>query len=98
LTSQDDVFLYLPDCVHEPELLSVLCDCRLRLIDVESQYRSQPMPRLVSGKCYRGNDALVPDAALTRKSLENSPVPKETVPLESSVPDDEVPGFDPPLV
>jgi hypothetical protein len=42
------------------------------------------MPRLVSGKCYRGNDALVPDAALTRKSLENSPVPKETVPLESA--------------
>jgi hypothetical protein len=30
------------------------------------------MPRLVSGKCYCGNDALVPDAALTRKSLENS--------------------------
>jgi hypothetical protein len=56
------------------------------------------MPRLVSGKFYRGNDAPIPDAALTRKSLENSPVPKETVPLESSVPDDEVPGFDLPLV
>jgi hypothetical protein len=40
LTSQDDVFLYLPDCVHESDLLSVLCDCRLRLFDVESQYRS----------------------------------------------------------
>ena len=32
---------------------------------------------------YRGNDALIPDAALTRKSLENSPVPIEAVPLES---------------
>ena len=46
---------------------------------------------------YRGNDALVTDAALTRKSLENSPVPIEAVPLESSVPDDAVPGL-PPLV
>jgi hypothetical protein len=43
---------------------------------------------------YRGNDALVPDATLTRKSLENSPVPIEAVPLESSVPDDAVPGFE----
>lgn len=47
---------------------------------------------------YRGNDALVPDATLTRKSLENSPVPIEAVPLESSVPDDAVRGFEPPRV
>ena len=35
---------------------------------------------------------------LTRKSLENSPVPIEAVALESSVPDDAVSGFEPPLV
>jgi CheY-like chemotaxis protein len=38
------------------------------------------------------------DAALTRKSLENSPVPIEAVPLESLIPDDVVPEFEPPLV
>ena len=56
------------------------------------------MPRYSAEGYYRGNDALVPDATLTRKSLENSPVPIEAVPLESSVPDDAVPGFEPPLV
>jgi hypothetical protein len=40
LTSQDDVFQCLPDCVHDSDLLSVLCDSRLRLFDVESQYCS----------------------------------------------------------
>ncbi len=49
-------------------------------------------------KYYCSNDALADDAALTRKSLKNSPVPIEAVPLESSVPDDPVPGFDPPLL
>ena len=41
--------------------------------------------------------ALADDNALTSKSQEDSPVPIEAVPLESSVPDDAVPGL-PPLV
>ena len=58
----------------------------------------------LSGRCCRCNDdladdsVLADDTALTRKSLEISPVPIETVSLEPSVPEGRVPGFDPPLV
>ena len=58
---------------------------------------------LFIGKYYRGNDALaddnaLADAALTRESIENSPVPIKAVPPEFLVPDDTLPEFDPPLV
>jgi len=58
----------------------------------------------LSGRYCRCNDDLAADSvladdnALTRKSLENSPVPIETISLEPLVPDGGVPGFDPPLV
>jgi hypothetical protein len=59
---------------------------------------------LLSGKYYRSNDDLADDnaladaAALTRESIENSPVPIKAVPPDSLVPDDTLQGFDPPLV
>jgi len=58
----------------------------------------------LSGRYCRCNDdvaddrVLADDNALTRKSRENSPAPMETISLEPFVPDDAVPGFDPPLV
>jgi hypothetical protein len=58
----------------------------------------------LSGRYCGCNDDLADDSvladdnALTRKSLENSPVPIETISLEPLVPDDAVPGFDPPPV
>jgi hypothetical protein len=67
------------------------------LRQVPSSTRFQRCHACSAAGYYRGNEALVPDATLTRKSLENSPVPIEAVPLESSVPDDAVPGFEPPL-
>ena len=52
----------------------------------------------LSGRYCRCNDDLADDNALTRKSLENSPVPIETISPEPLVPDDAVPGFAPSLV